>query len=231
MRSLACLVPWARLQAHGATDRVLLIEALLLGGAGLLRSQRAHRGPVESHVIELESAFARAGIRPLPPDIWKLWGIRPENHPVRRIAGAAALFARLATPSDLFGTLEARSVREAIAPLLVESAPFWRGRYDLCAAPCRLPASMIGRSRALEVLVNVVIPAAVGCGEESVRAQALRLYERLPRAASYGVTKFIENALASEGTRVPVNARRGQGLLALHRDWCTQNGCGRCPLS
>ena len=61
--------------------------------------------------------------------------------------------------------------------------------------------------------------------------RARALFARLPRPAAYGVTKFIENALASEGVRVPMNARRAQGLLALHRDWCTQNGCGRCPLS
>jgi hypothetical protein len=227
MRSLACLVPWERLAETDQETR----EALLLGGAGFLPTQRGHRGHVAAHVERLENEFHRARIHPLAASVWKLWGIRPENHPVRRIAGAAALLSRLGSPSAALGAVEARSAKEAIAPLLLEATGFWRTRYDICGAPCRMPAALVGRSRALEILVNVVLPAAAASGDDGLAGRARSLFARLPRPAAYGVTRFIENALASEGVRVPVNARRAQGLLSLHRDWCTQNGCGRCPLS
>jgi hypothetical protein len=227
MRSLACAVPWTRLSAAAPAAR----EALLIGAAGLLPSQRGHRGPVDARVVELERDFAAERITPLPPGAWKLWGMRPENHPVRRIAGAAALFTRLGTPSALLRVVAARSTKEAIAPLLLDAQGFWLGHYDVCAGPCRMPAALVGRSRALEILVNVVLPCAAASGDPALAAQAHSLFAKLPRPAAYGLTRFIENALASAGVRVPVNARRAQGLLALHRDWCTQNGCGRCPLS
>lgn len=115
--------------------------------------------------------------------------------------------------------------------MLLDASGFWLTRYDVCAGPSRMPAALIGRSRALEILVNVVLPAAASSADGGLASKSRTLFERLPRPAAYGVTKFIENALASEGVRVPVNARRAQGLLALHRDWCMQNGCGRCPLS
>ena len=135
------------------------------------------------------------------------------------------------SPVSLLRAVDAANVREAIAPLLVTAQGYWRRHYDVCARPSRLPPAFVGRSRALEILVNVVLPAAAASDDEALAAKARALYAKLPRPAAYGVTKFIENALASEGIRVPVNARRAQGLLALHRDWCTQNGCGRCPLS
>jgi len=163
--------------------------------------------------------------------VWKLWGVRPENFPTRRVAAAAALFARLESPEGVLGLLNAGTVREAIAPLLVVARDFWLTRYDVCAGPCRLPPAFVGRSRALELLVNVVLPAAAASGEPGPAARARAMFGKLPRPAVYGATRFIENALASEGLRVPVNARRAQGLLGLHHDWCTQNGCGRCPLS
>jgi hypothetical protein len=94
-----------------------------------------------------------------------------------------------------------------------------------------MPPALIGRSRAIEMLVNVVLPIAAATGDSVLSSEARALYARLPRAASYGKTKFIENALASMEMPLRINARRAQGLLELERNWCTQNGCGRCSLS
>jgi hypothetical protein len=232
MLALARLLPFARLDAFTAHsgDRPFHMEALLLGAAGLLPSQRRHSGPVEPYVERLERAFAASGLPSLGPERWKLWGVRPANMPARRIAGCAALFAP-GPPSRLFAALEARTVNEAIRPFTAAPAPFWRDRYDPCSGPARLGAATIGRSRALELMINVVIPVALASPDAGLAGKARALWEKLPRPAAYGATRFVENALASEGVRVPVNARRAQGLLALHRDWCSQNGCGRCPLS
>jgi hypothetical protein len=216
----------------GAVSPQLLYEALLLGAAGLLPSQRGHRGPVEPHVETLELVHARCGTdAPLPPGTWKLWGVRPANMPARRIATAAALLASLGSPSALRFVLDARSVREALQPFAQAPAAFWSRHYDPCAGPCALPPAVIGRARALEILVNAVLPAAAASGDPAVAARARALYARLPRPSAYGATRSLERAIASEGVRIPLDARRSQGLLALHRDWCTQGGCGRCPLS
>jgi hypothetical protein len=158
--------------------------------------------------------------------------MRPANAPARRIAAASALLRALGEPSALLRVLDARSVNEAVAPLTSPRASgYWLHHHDLCAGPSRLPAAYIGRARALEMLVNVVLPAAYASGDPDAVARALALYARLPRPQTYGVTRYLENAIASEGVLVRINAQRAQGLLALNRDWCTQNGCGRCPLS
>jgi hypothetical protein len=230
MLALARLLPWPRLRERAGRDR-LAIEALLLGSAGLLPSQRGHRGPVEAHVAELEELFARARLPSLAAGLWKTWGVRPENAPARRVAAAAALLARTGDPSALLRVVDARTVNEAIAPLCVAAEGYWLRHHDVCAGPCRLPAGFVGRSRALEIVVNVVLPVACASGDAELAGRARALFGRLPRPSAYGATRFIEEALASEGIRVPVNARRAQGLLSLQRDWCTQGGCGRCALS
>lgn len=236
MLALARLLPWRTLLRHaagaaGAAERGPVFEALLLGGAGLLPSQRGHSGPLEDHVVECEGVFARARLPALPQGLWKLWGVRPENAPARRVAAAAALLDRAGAPSALLSVADAGSTAEAVAPLLVTAGGYWRTHHDVCAGPCRLPPALIGRSRALEIVVNVLLPAACAAGDAAAAARARALFARLPRPAVYGATRFIENALASEGLRVPAGARRAQGLLALQRDWCTQGGCGRCGLS
>jgi len=233
MLALSRLLPWARLVRATAAcgDRRTEIEARLLGAAGLLPSQRGHRGPLDGYVEELERRHARAGTAALQGGAWKLWGVRPENAPTRRVAAAAALLSRLAGPSQLLAIVGARTVNEAVAPLLVSAHGYWLNHHDVCAGPCRLPPALTGRSRALEIIVNVILPAASACGDAAAAVAARALFGKLPRPAAYGATRFIEEALASEGLRVPVNARRAQGLLALQRDWCGANGCGRCPLS
>lgn len=230
MLALARLLPWARLRDRSSGDRARM-EALLLATGGLLPSQRAHGGPMDPYVESLERGSADARRPSLQAGMWKLWGVRPENAAPRRVAAAAALLARSRSPAALLVAAGATTVDEALAPLMIGAAGYWRTHYDVRAGPCRLPLAFVGRSRALEILINVVLPAACCSGDEALGAGARALFARLPRPAVYGATKFIEAALASDGVRVPVNARRAQGLLELQRNWCTQGGCGRCGLS
>jgi hypothetical protein len=205
MRALARNLPWAELAPHA--HRATRIEEMLVKAAGVDAPLAARwEGPA-----------------------WKLWGMRPANHPARRIAAAARLLARLGTPSAAFAALDAERAGDAIALFMLED-----GRTTAAGSAAnpksRRPA-LIGRSCAIEILVNVVLPIAAGTGDEVLGAKARALYLRLPRPAAYGKTRFLENALGSMDIPLKVDARRAQGLLALNEDWCARNGCGRCPLS
>jgi hypothetical protein len=100
--------------------------------------------------------------------------------------------------------------------------------------------ALVGRGRAIEILVNAVLPflAAGGAGADAhLQEQALALFRRLPAAGGYGVTAHLERALALHGgRRLTGSARRQQGLLWLLHCYCRQGGCaqtdtGGCPLS
>ena len=99
----------------------------------------------------------------------------------------------------------------------------------------RAPGALIGRGRAIELLVNAVLPwtaaVAEARGEPETAARARARFAELPRPGPYGALAFLESNLAAEGKRLPLDAQRQQGLLALYKTECTQGGCGRCALS
>ena len=133
---------------------------------------------------------------------------RPRNRPEARLLGAGVLASR-------FG---ARGPWETLRPL-VEAGDAGRLVAALTAPPG------IGRGRALEMAANAVLPCAAAQG---LGAASEALYRRLRLPARYGAVKHIHTALGGD---VPLDTRRQQGMLYLLRQYCTQGGCGRCPLS
>ncbi len=244
MLLLARRLPWRGLREGllrtAPAPRQATAEALLLGTAGLLPSQRGHEGPLSAHPALLEGLWRECRRADPAPQRWRLWGTRPENHPARRLAGAATLLTRHA--QDLLAPLRGLlagprlSVAALLSPWTATAGDYWRHHFDLSGGPCRLPAALIGRGRALEMAANVLLPLAALLAEaQRDREAALRAREllaRLPRAGPYGATRFLEEALRSgDGRAFRLNARRQQGLLHLYHAYCTQGGCGRCPLS
>jgi hypothetical protein len=135
---------------------------------------------------------------------------RPANRPQNRVKGAAALAARFADtgPMGYFsGLLEAPDVERLVAALTV-------------------PA-YVGRSRAIELLANAVLPCLAGVGPDRLARVAEGVYGRLPLPVRYGAVRHLHEAAAGLG----VDFRRQQGMLYLLKQYCTQGGCGRCPLS
>ncbi len=150
--------------------------------------------------------------------------VRPANHPARRLAGLARLLARH-RPVFIEAALPAE-VLTGRASVLIAS---WT------VAGERSTAALIGRGRAIELLVNAVLPWAAACaeqrGDQETAALARACLARLPRPGRYGALAFLEANFRVEGRSLPLDARRQQGLLALYKTECTQGGCGRCPLS
>ena len=197
-------------RASGAATGVA-IEALLLGSAGLLPSQRGHQGPVEAYVEELERRFAAARLPSLAPGSGRRGACGRRTRRRGAWPAAAALLGRTGEPATLLAIAEARTMNEAIAPLCVAAEGYWLRHHDVCAGPCRLPAGFVGRSRALEIVVNVVLPVACASGDAALAGRARALFARLPRPAAYGATRFIEEALASEGMRSADERAAGAG--------------------
>jgi hypothetical protein len=86
----------------------------------------------------------------------------------------------------------------------------------------------IGASRAHELAVNAVLPFAAARGSGEAALAALR---SLAAGSAYGRTAFLAANLAPAKGRVARNALQSQGLLGYVAEWCSQGGCGRCPLS
>ena len=139
---------------------------------------------------------------PMDRKEWRLFRVRPSNHPSARVAGAAELLARHLDRGLAAGLAEsARGPKQLVAALSVE------GR-DGGAAP-------IGNGRARDLAVNAVLPLLHGLagGDDSPH---LETYRRFPRLQGNEVVREMTEQLLLEEWRPAVNsARRQQGLLRL----------------
>lgn len=140
--------------------------------------------------------------------------LRPANRFEVRLEGAAALAARFA-PSGFVEPF-ARAVR-------LEDGAAVRRLLRLLTVP-----RLIGRSRAIEIAANAVLPLLAAVEEGRYERPAEHAYALLPLPARYGAVRHLHEAVAPA---IRINARRQQGMLYLLKQYCTQGGCGRCPLS
>lgn len=253
LEAVAELLPWrelaSRLASAPSGEQAVLTEALLLGVAGLLPSQRGAE-PGDRHEMGLEEQFRIRGRGlllaqgPLPggaptsASSVEPSAVRPANHPARRLAGLAQLLVRhgliLREGAAPGGPLE-EPVSRLIADWTVPAQGYWQRCLAPGATTSRPPGALIGRGRAIELLVNALLPWAAAeaeaRGDSDGAARARACFARLPRPSPYGALAFLEANLRTDGGPLPLDARRQQGLLALYKTECTQGGCGRCPLS
>jgi hypothetical protein len=240
-----------------AADRTAVLEALLLGGAGLLTSQRKRARDLDwqsaAQADELELQWA--ALRPLlghvldtaPAPAWQFAGVRPANAPARRVAALAHLLSWLLPGGLLAGFLA--DARTAVAPAaqaarwlarLHVAAPgsFWREHSDFGAALGRGEggADLIGEDRAGELLINVVLPFLDAWGSQiddpTLGATARAVYAAAPRLAENQITRaMLGEAFGPRARQVRLGAREQQGLIGLYRRYCSTRGVYECPLS
>lgn len=183
-------------------ERSAAIEGWLVYLSGLARKGTAHKTP----------QLPRGLGPPMPAEAWHCFRVRPANHPLRRITGAARLVDRLLEPGLALGLRrEAGSgaSKTLTAALVVERQDGER------TAP-------IGKGRARDLAVNTTLPflhalaAREGNGTET--QARLRLYARFGKCQENEITQEMAERLLEPGWKGIVStARRQQGLLHLHR--------------
>ena len=148
---------------------------------------------------------------PLDAGEWRLFRVRPPNHPRRRVTGAAVLLARFAD-TGLAAGLERAAV--AGKPGLLTAAA--------TASDPAGGAAFIGAGRARDIAVNAALPF-LHCwrtmrGDAAGAAAMLDLYRRYGPLGENEITRELAAALQEPAWgRVAGNARRQQGLLHLQR--------------
>ena len=196
---LAQHVPYkAILQALSSAfgqDRAPLIQRVLLEAAGFHKP--------EGEVLSASPAIDRRR--------WRLFRIRPANHPRRRIAGAAILLQRT----------EATGLVESVEGW-VRSGSFKAILQNLVAADPSGGPAFIGRARALEIAINVVLPFLHAHGlqrkDEALAQEYTNLFMAGPRPQPNRITREMEDVLFPKPWRpLGGTAARQQGLTHFHR--------------
>ena len=201
-RALASKVPYeslSRLRDEPPSTRLLVVKASLLGASGLL--DLAEGVEDQEQMRRLLKRLPR--VKPLDKSDWRLFRVRPSNHPVRRIIGVAYV-------------LDACIV-QGLLPASIEDLTLG-GQKALTARYSHPP--YIGRSRALDIVVNVSLPLlhafAGHIDDQALADTALDAYTTVPKMQDNEITREMRR-LCNIDNDVKLTARRQQGLIHLYK--------------
>lgn len=226
-------------------SRLLRLQALLLGSAGLLD------GDCERQIISkgaagewetLKRLWVGAGLeQAMSRREWRLSGIRPGNSPLRRLAAASHLIHRFSasgwvTPlleSVLSAPVSRRGVQDIEKVFLVGADSTGAGSFGQKLWP--VPPALLGPGRASEIVVNVALPFCFAWAQTARHAdlekKALALYRFHPGNDNNGIIKqMLQRIWQAETPPGVQTAARQQGLTHLYLNFCRERKCAMCPL-
>jgi len=223
-RALARQLPLATLAQHRSA-----LASLLFGVAGFLPTTAGD----DPCVKRLWNGWWK--LRPdfedkiLPESAWCRAGIRPLNHPHRRLGAAAALLKK--HPKLLEKVLGALESGGDPAKLFLQVRDdYWSRHCTLGGKPLARPVELIGAMRAQQILSNVVLPFVAACAEMQEDSRLLEQvrcrYAGLPRGEVNSLLRLAAQQFFSteaEARRFLNSERRQQGILQILLDFCVND--------
>ncbi|MCI6748799.1 MAG: DUF2851 family protein [Bacteroidales bacterium] len=221
---LARRTPLRLLGKH--SDSVLQIEALLFGQAGMLDAQKPG---MDSYYNQLCTEYAflsnKFQLTPMEKESWKLFRIRPQNFPYRRIAMLAQFIEGGFRMMNRI--LEAEGEKEMRALFEVELSGYWTKHYTFGKSNERATATL-SRSSIDIILINTVAPLLYAYGELTgnyeMTDKAIKLLEDLRAESNSIVSHFV-----AYGIDCP-DALTSQALVQLKREYCDARKCIYCKI-
>ena len=225
----------------------LALEARLFGMSGLLPAELTRsESDADDYLRRIwdrwwreRDAFSDCT---LPRALWRLHGLRPANHPQRRLALAAQWAASGDLPARLGRWCAADWPDHTLANSLLETLrtephEFWSRHYTFRSRRLEHPQPLLGLTRVADLAVNVVLPwlwvrAAEG-NNPAMRDALERRYFAWPPAEDNSVLRLArQRLLGGSPARTLPSAAAQQGLLQMVRDFCDQSNatCQDCRL-
>ena len=220
-RRLAAALPVDRLQDVSGGNAVTAY-AVLMGKAGLLPVSLPDSADSSCRTFlrELWDKWWRhEASLPRPGETvegWRRAGVRPQNHPQRRLAAAACMFCRKMDMTDILNTKDE-------IPCL--------DRHLTLGGPAQGEnTALLGTERKSAILANIIVPFMAACGRDAAAA-----LDMLPPQDFNSVTKEMMNTLMG-GDYNPAKYRHAlvqQGLIQVFNDFCTRkdNSCEQCKFA
>lgn len=221
------------------------VQALLMGIAGLLPAELPKTETVSSYFRNAWDAWWREADRlrehQLPASLWALGGIRPANHPQRRLALAAHWVSAGNLPARIEGWLarkiESPDLQRSLSEILqIHHDPFWSYRWTLNSKPFLKPQPLIGEQRITDIAMNVILPwlyvRALAGKNDFLAETAEARYFQWEAGEDNAVLKLARNRLFGGMPAHPFKtAAQQQALLQITRDFCDHSNaaCDHCP--
>ena len=243
-----------RFHSHATTSREDA-EAALWGESGLVPDPVAveMEPEMKSFASTIWNRWWKIRTRSTSPIEWRRSGTRPLNSPERRLAALSALLAKMnAGPFAFLAEIAERSespkqLLDNVVAAFEVHHPLW-DNWTTFTAKSRKPAAVMGASRALEITINVALPALEACA--SFKSKTTPARAPLPKHIGDMAREAFEMAPASQKNRITkmaalkwlvppsrlgkviTNANALQGAIHIYKTFCgaaTQN-CAHCQL-
>lgn len=252
MRELAQHVPFADLDQKSELE----IQAILFGVAGLLPSQREKPLPTEvindPSIVALEELWSASAYAELPARMTEArWSFtsRPLNHPTRRIAAMSRLIYQcqgslmmyfLPTCEKALSAHTERQLRSIITALctllMLEPTGYWE-KHSNFGLESRRKTALIGKDRALEIIINKILPAAYVWAVEAesrlLQDTVLRLYSAGYKSKGNNIIRKVDEQIFTETQQLRhlnPTAKIEQGVIRLYKNYCADRLCDLCPI-
>jgi hypothetical protein len=164
----------------------------------------------------------------LPPSLWHFHGLRPANHPQRRLALASywLMSGKLMTELEKWtGDFD-----DLLAVLQAPADSFWSWHWTLRSPRLRSPQPLLGPARLTDLAVNVVLPW-LWARHTARREEIERCYFEWPAGEDNSLLRLArQRLLGTTSRKILGNAAAQQGLLQIVRDFCENSNalCENC---
>lgn len=221
----------------------LTLQARALGLSGLLPTEPTRKaGSTDGYLRRIWDCWWRdreefADLA-LPRNVWRLHGLRPANHPQRRLVLATHWLASGNLPARLEQWCATAVPAKALLATLEKTLAvgpdeFWSWHWTLRSAKLARPQALLGAARVTDLAVNVILPwlwtRAVQGGNAALRAAIEERYFLWPAAEDNSVLRQARQRLLG-GRSLATTAALQQGLLQIVRDYCDHSNaiCDDC---
>jgi hypothetical protein len=221
------------------------LQARLLGVAGLLPTELPRAAASGSNYLRNlwdywwreREAFSDCL---LPRSLWRLAGLRPANHPERRLALAAHWLHAGGLPARLESWSRKLSADSSPAARLLEllQAPpdeFWSWHWTLRSKRLAKAQPLLGATRVTDLAMNIILPwlwmRAVEGRNEALQREIEGRYLVWPRGEDNAVLRLArQRLLGGAASRRLCTAAAQQGVLQIVRDFCEHSNalCANC---
>lgn len=223
----------------------LTLQARLLGLSGLLPTDLPRvAADADGYVRRVWDCWWRErdefGDVTLPRAAWRFHGLRPANHPQRRLVLAAHWLAADELPAQLERWCAQSIPTARLEPTLLkilqcDHDEFWSWHWTFRSARLQKAQPLLGATRATDLAINVILPwlwtRAVEGGNLQLRTEIARRYFNWPSAEDNSVLRLARQRLLG-GTHTGGwrGAAQQQGLLQIVRDFCDHSNavCDQC---
>ncbi|MBE2180605.1 MAG: DUF2851 family protein, partial [Chthoniobacterales bacterium] len=201
-------------------------EAALFGISGFLERPAPPAGAARGTAARLWASWwkqrAACANSILPRTLWKLAGVRPANHPLRRVAALGVMARRWKSIRAALESADQERLHDALGAL---EHPFWSFHTTWNSPRHRKPLALLGPDRIRDIFANVALPLAVSRGHDPA-------WLGLPAAAPNAALAVVTTRLfGTPNPRVlPRKLFVQQGLLQIYRDFCLHDHseCAQC---